>query len=394
VQAAGVAAVARTYTQTAFTACVGGRLAAAAAARRGRPPPPPPERSDRSPQAPDGAAAAAAAAAATAAAADRHSLAAWRAARSARPLAATVTVGIKSHPCDASVVGTLRGLLRSIRSVYPDVRVVVANDAAGVVLAALPWFSADPHTEELRLPADVGISAGRNALVDATSTPYLLLVDDDHVFDEQTDLAALLRAADTGGGWDVVGVRVRNLPGMAQMEAHLNAVDARGRVDAVPIPRYVANVTRLAARTLTLCVWNENRGPSVAGLTVPLRVDVVHNALLGRVAALRASPWRPALALNEHMTFFLDARAAGLTVGYLPSVFVHHRPRPPSACYGAARGREADYERLLDYNPAFVWDHPCHHAFPARVRAHVAATAGGRTEATEGDRAEAGSRQT
>jgi len=252
------------------------------------------------------------------------------------------------------------------------VRVVVANDGPRS-LAALPWFAADAYMEELRLHVDSGITVGRNAVVDLATTPYRLLLDDDQLFDEQTDLARLLHAmdmdADRGCGrpWAILCMRVRNLPGIAELESHVDIV----------IPRYVALITRFRRRTVRLCMWNENLGPSVVGLAAPICADVLHNALLGRTAAIRAHPWRAALKVNEHMSFFLDARAAGLVVGYLPSARVHHRPRPPSACYRAVRDREMSFAGLLNYDDAFALAKACGDEFPNRMRAHMRAHGGG-----------------
>jgi len=360
VAAAGAAAVATRFTKAAFLGCVSHALLGAPRQ------PPPPWLYTRG-----GRARVAANTAVVVERERRHGV--WQREQVRRPVAAALTVGIKSYVCDASVGATLRRLVASIRDYYPAVRVLIANDGP-LALSAEPWLATDAHAEELRLAGDSGISVGRNALVDAATTPYILLLDDDHLFDEQTDLARLVRAADGGGGggggarWDVLGMRVRNLPGIAELESHVDIV----------IPRYVARVTAFRGRRVTLCVWNENLGPSVVGLTTPLRVDVVHNALLGRVAALRRTRWRGELKVNEHLSFFLDARAAGLAVGYLPSVFVHHRPRAASACYRAVRFREESFRRLLDYEDELGWDKACGDAFPERVRAHMAARGEGR----------------
>lgn len=202
-------------------------------------------------------------------------------------------------------------------------------------------------------------------MVQATKTEYFLLLDDDHLFDADTDLSLLvhaLRKQTDAKRWDIVGMRVRNLPGIAELE------DAN-----IFIPRYIANITSFKNRQLTLCVWNENIGPSIHAMRVPLRVDVLHNALAGRTEILKKFGWRNELKVNEHMSFFLDAWKKGLRVGYLPSVYVHHRERRKSVCYGAVRGREGQYERLLEYKNDFLWQPGCYKNFPAYVTWHMQA---------------------
>lgn len=286
---------------------------------------------------------------------------AWNREQTDRSIDGQVTIGIKTYVCDASIVRQVIGLVRSIRVNYPTVRVLLANDGP-TALADAPLIKMDPHTEEVTLAPDSGISVGRNMMVNMTTTKFFLLLDDDHVFDEDTDLSIGVRGIQFDD-FDVVGIRVRNLPGIEEMEN-----------EAINIPRYVAKVSRYQDREVTLCVWNENNGPGIQKMRVPIRVDVLHNALIAKTDVLRAHPWRNILKVNEHMTFFLDARKAGVKVGYLPSVFVHHRARRDSKCYKVVRFREESFENLLEYKDDFLWDASCGDNFPEAVRQHLNVT--------------------
>eukprot|EP00177_Eucheuma_denticulatum_P006828 GFKZ01012421.1.p1 GENE.GFKZ01012421.1~~GFKZ01012421.1.p1 ORF type:complete len:171 (-),score=24.14 GFKZ01012421.1:1105-1617(-) len=155
-------------------------------------------------------------------------------------------------------------------------------------------------------------------------------------------------------------MRVHNLPGIAELEE-----------GDISIPRYIANITRFAKRRVELCVWDENAGPSVQQMRHPVRMDVLHNAFLARTDALRRSPWRDELKVNEHMSFFLDAKKNGLRVGYLPSVYVWHRSRQFSRCYQRVRDREEDFERLLDYKDDFLWTKGCYNTMVDYVKWHL-----------------------
>lgn len=269
-----------------------------------------------------------------------------------------VTIGIKTYVCDPSIVDQVRSLLRSIRVHYPRIQVLLGNDGP-VRLEMETFVRDDPHTEELALPSDCGISFGRNYMVNMTTTRYFILLDDDHVFDDATNLTVLADGI-RKDGFDMVGIRVRNLPGIDELER-----------TGILIPRYVALIQKLEQRILTLCVWNENKGPSIFGITHPIPVDVLHNAFIGRTAILRKHPWRNVLKVNEHMTFFLDAKKARLRVGYLPSVFIHHRSRDYSDCYYKIRFREDQYRKLLPYKDEFAWDMKCQAKFPDRIRSHI-----------------------
>lgn len=275
-----------------------------------------------------------------------------------RPIESVVTIGVKTFVCDDSVRDQVHNLVRSIRVHHPNVRILLGNDGP-TILAKELFIRDDPYTEEIRLPSDSGISYGRNAMVNLTTTKYFLLLDDDHVFDDTTKLETIVSAIQTDN-FNIVGLRVRNLPGIEEYE----------RI-GILIPRYVAIIQKFEGKDLTLCVWNENNGPSVYGITHPIPVDVLHNAFLASTDILRAHPWRNELKVNEHMTFFLDAKYANLSVGYLPSVFVHHRARDYSNCYYHVRFREDKFEGLLDYRDQFLWDIECGDAFPNRVKKHI-----------------------
>lgn len=282
----------------------------------------------------------------------------WNMKAASRSVESMVTIGIKTYVCDPSIVEQVRGLIRSIRVHYPRVRVLLGNDGPWR-LASEEFVKNDTFTEELDLPKDCGISYGRNHMVNQTHTRYFLLLDDDHVFDDTTNLTVLVDGIDKDG-FDMVGMRVRNLPGIDELER-----------TGIVIPRYVAMIQKLEERILTLCVWNENKGPSIFGITHPIPVDVLHNAFIGRTAVLRKHPWRNVLKVNEHMTFFLDAKWAGVKVGYLPSVWVHHRSRDYSDCYYQVRFREDKYRKLLPYKDEFAWDMKCQAKFPERIRSHI-----------------------
>lgn len=282
----------------------------------------------------------------------------WKRRRVTRSVEHAITIGIKTYVCDEQTIAQVRGLLRSIRVNYPRVRVLLGNDGP-LGLREEDFVKNDAYTEELQLPADSGISMGRNALVNETTTKYFVLLDDDHLFDDTTNLVRIVRAMERGK-FEMVGMRVRNLPGIDELERL-----------GINIPRYVSKIEGLKDRVLTLCTWNENEGPSVYEMDEAIEVDVLHNAFMGKTDTLRRHGWDDELQVNEHMTFFLDNWRAGVRVGYLPSEFVHHRAREYSKCYYQTRFREERFRKLLDYEDRFQYNIVCGRRFPGRVSEHM-----------------------
>jgi len=89
-------------------------------------------------------------------------------------------------------------LVRSIRKCYPAVAITIADDG-GLEIAT------DPDSQEcvalvrdeqnirmLGLPYGVGVAAGRNHLIEQTTRPYLLFLDDDFIFTVDTKLEHLV----------------------------------------------------------------------------------------------------------------------------------------------------------------------------------------------------------
>jgi len=102
-----------------------------------------------------------------------------------------VTVGIKhtsNFPRRRIMLGLL---LQSVREhCGPAVPVLVADDGGAPDRAALAAAGAS----YIELPAFSGLSHGRNAIVRATRTPFVALMDDDVVFHASTSLGTLLNA--------------------------------------------------------------------------------------------------------------------------------------------------------------------------------------------------------
>lgn len=272
-------------------------------------------------------------------------------------LSSSLTIGIKTYVCDSPTLSQLITLVRTIRLAHRTIPILLANDGP-LPLSSYSDILRDPYTTELHSPIDSGISYGRNMMVNATTTPFFMLLDDDHLYSlDGTDLSRLLRAI---SDFDIVGIRIQNSPGIPELE------DA-----GVYIPRYISNITRFENRRVELCVWDENVGPSVIRMNRPMRVDVLHNAFLARTDVLKRNPWRNELKVNEHMTFFLDAKANKLRVGYLPSLYVWHRSRRFSQCYERVRRREDKFERLLDYKDDYLWTKGCYESMVQYAKWHL-----------------------
>lgn len=165
-----------------------------------------------------------------------------------------------------------RALLRcleSIRRLHPGLKVIVVDDSR------VP--SPAPGAEVVRLPFDSGVSAGRQAGLDAVSTSRVLMMDDDFVFYRGTDLLHAMQALDAEPAIDIVG-------GVC-----------------VHLPMHNVNDYRRFGR---LSPWREPLRPlgsEVAGLPVRSKTT---GFWVGRTESVRRIGWDPVLKRVEHHDFF------------------------------------------------------------------------------------------
>jgi GT2 family glycosyltransferase len=202
-------------------------------------------------------------------------------------------------------------LLRSIRRDYPELRIIVADDS----------YTPCPRddVQYIRLPPDVGVSEGRNLLLQQVKTPFFLLLDDDLEFIAQTKIERLAELVaddrvDIAAG-DYVRCKrrlffVRHKPqpyhGLFQLQdAHLRLVRGYHRQED----------------GYFLC-------------------DIVHNFFVARTRKIQAlGGWDAELHTQEHEEFFLRAKQHGLRVAFCPEVRVWHWNDRP-AHYSWFRNRD------------------------------------------------------
>lgn len=196
-------------------------------------------------------------------------------------------------------------LIHSIFYQYPDAEILVANDSGETLNRN--------GVRVFDLPFDIGLSYGRNYLVDRAETDYLVLMDDDIVFDARTTIEKLLQPLEDGV-FDLVGGIVCQDNELFPWEGLMN----------------------LDGSTLTLAPGN--RGV-VNGIE---KVDFCHNFFAATTAVVQRVRWDEHFKLGEHTDFFLRAKANNVRVGVCPDVHVLHKPERTEV-YQTFRDREKSY---------------------------------------------------
>lgn len=215
------------------------------------------------------------------------------------PVTSQVTVGVKHTSTFPRRRQMLALLVQSIRDRYGlPLRVLVADDGGRPDTEMLASFSA----ELISLPSRAGLSYGRNALVQATRTPFVAIMDDDVLFDASTSLEALYEALHTH-------------PGAALAAGCYRDVRFGGHVDCFALhfePDESGAVVRARA------VESE---PGWSGCRP---VHAAHNFFVARTATVTRFGWDPRQRVMEHETFFYQLFLNEQPVLSCPGVSVRH----------------------------------------------------------------------
>jgi hypothetical protein len=203
------------------------------------------------------------------------------------------------HTCDRP--HSIERLVRSIGWLHPQLRILVADDSRKPQEIA--------GADIIRLPADVGVSAARNALLARVRTPYFLLLEDDFELSRRSGIGRLLdlvaqNQVDIAAGELIrcqrrFGLFTRRTPEPAHAKFEFEA-------DALKL---------IPATTASRAVSSASGGVNPPGRG-PITCDVAHNFFVGRVDKVRAiGGWDPQLQVDERIEFFFRACRYGLRVG-------------------------------------------------------------------------------
>lgn len=205
-------------------------------------------------------------------------------------------------------------LIGSIKKHYPDLPIIVADDSKNPI----PRKDVEYHI----LPFDTGVSKGRNFLVNQVKTPYVLVLDDDYEFINETKIEKFLQILENssidmvGGSWIMKNKK------------------------KYKIHSYHG---KLIIKDGILFHSKENNGEE-CGCKL---YDIIHQFYLTRTETLKKHPWDDEQKINDHIDFFLNYREK-LKIAIHPEVFIYHK-KHRNESYSKYRNRQSIY-RTRYYN--------------------------------------------
>ena len=192
-------------------------------------------------------------------------------------------------------------------------------------------------TGYLCMPFDSGLSAGRNLLLRHVNTPYLVLCDDDFIFDDRTDMNRFLELLESSGLDLIGGVYYDRMdPSRRRAAAALLRLDW-WRL----LLRLGVEIPRKTYFNFEPCGGHRWRLTDIAYTPPVVHCDFVSNFFLARTGRLidTVGGWDGSLKVGDHQDFFFKAKKAGLRVGHTEEVGVLHLMElPPLFSEFRARG--------------------------------------------------------
>ena len=205
----------------------------------------------------------------------------------------TITVKAFERP------NCLRRLLISVAKTFPGISVIVLDDSdASTIDFDVSEFNTLNFTY-VRSEYDVGLSEGRNRMLDLVATPYLLLLDDDFVLGDKVGLEELLTTL-MMDVFDIAGGCVDSPQGSAWS---YNFHESGGTLTQTP---YVSCDSALSA--ISQPDFSSEKATC-------WRVDSILNFFLARTDFLSSIKWDPLLKVGEHEDFFLRVKDQNGRVG-------------------------------------------------------------------------------
>jgi glycosyltransferase involved in cell wall biosynthesis len=211
----------------------------------------------------------------------------------------------------------LEELLDSIFKYYPDVEVTVADQSK---IIDTNFYNKYIH-RNLRvfpLPYDCGLSKARNILVKETKKEYKLILEDDFLFTEKTDINHLLKLTDVA---DIVGGAVIKNEQRLKFE------------------HYFIKTGQTIYQVSDGNIWEKHKGITFK------RTGCVLNFFLAKKKVFDNTLWDERLKVREHQHFFYRVKDK---IAFTPDVEIQDNKRGNHKDYIKLKSRDNFWKIALE----------------------------------------------
>jgi len=206
----------------------------------------------------------------------------------------------------------LERLLSSIEEYYPELKVLILNDGDK------KFTSNNTNFRFINTEFDIGLSEGRNRLIEQVNTKYFLLLDDDTFFLNKETIPKMYEILENNSDIDLIAGCMSNT---------MKCCALIKEIDNENIEFYNGYKS-----------YNEKYNYYVC--------DVVENFFLGRTDVFKSQniKWDSELKMGEHSIFFYNMwKNFKLNIGYCPDIKIGHNHLTPDCNYSKMRHRAKDF---------------------------------------------------
>ena len=194
----------------------------------------------------------------------------------------------------------LKRLLTSIKNVCPDLKIILVDDSKLPSLSPGELEAFHLDIKYIKTEFNIGLSKGRNIGLQAVTTEYFLLLDDDFVLDAFSNIYGALKLVKSRG-FDILGGRV---------------VDVNPNDDEIEIRNFMGHFQKVDDRLICNSLNNDLK---------LVQCDFVLNFFIGKTASVKKVLWDEELFLLEHLDFFYRASQKGLKIYFYKDFFTFHQ---------------------------------------------------------------------
>jgi len=230
---------------------------------------------------------------------------------------------------------SLQKLLKSVFKIYPTIKIIIADDGEKSCKEKILNKFKEKEIEYYELEKDIGLSAGRNFLINKVKTKYFLLLDDDMEIDKKTDIEYAVKKLEEEE-LDIIGGYCRNYK-------TINNNFDRILVFFEKIFRYELPTNYIGTLRLENDIFYADY--IVHKFPEYTISDIVLNAFIAKTKSIiDMGGWDEKLKLQEHTEFFYRAKLNKLKVAFTNHFSIQHHPM---RLKNYKKKRERDYTDIF-----------------------------------------------
>lgn len=249
--------------------------------------------------------------------------------------------------------------LKNIRKYLPNTKIIVGDDSDDSFKQknkkVIEKFN---NVEYLPLPFDIGLSSGRNKLVEKVDTDYILMVDDSKGIDDAEGLKNVINFLEENKEYDLICGNCHERGNYHGKYTHLftsiliNNSKSNILKDKKALKTAISNNEDILVNAKFVNNNNLSKINNNNNLTL-YKVDLAGNYFVARTSLLKSHPWCNKLKLSEHEDFFIKLFADNIGIAYCENLKIKQFDEKFRKYEKSnLRGREMDFKNK--HNIKFV----------------------------------------